>query len=106
NQTRKFAAIKPTVTNGVVRPGTLSRSGSIGRRRGSGRGERLADAVADGGQLELLARHVAEQLVGGRSLAFRPELSQQRPGLAPREPGVAEALAEVRAQLGLEGPGA
>ena len=38
----------------------------------SGRGESLADAVGDGGELERLARHLAEQLVGRRLLALPP----------------------------------
>src|SRR6476619_6697491 len=105
NQTRKFARISPTVTYGVLRPGTLSRSGSIGpQARGSARGERLADPVADGGELERLARHLAEELVGRRLLALRPQFAEQRAGLAAREPGVAEALPEMGPQLCLEGP--
>ena len=43
----------------------------------SGRGERFAHPVADGGQHELFAGHLAEQLVGCRFLALRPELAQQ-----------------------------
>src|SRR5215471_12312041 len=69
-------------------------------------GEALADAVADRGELDLGAGHVLQELVGRRLLAERPQLAQQRPGLATREPVVAELLAQVVAQLALECPGA
>ena len=44
-------------------------------KRVSGGGERFANPIADGGELELLARHVAQQLVGGRLLTLRPQLA-------------------------------
>jgi len=42
----------------------------------------FANPVADGGELELLARDLLQQLVGRRLLPFRPELAQQRARLA------------------------
>src|SRR5262245_7918890 len=69
-------------------------------------GEGLADPVADGSELERLASHLAEELVGRGSLALGPQLAQERARFAAREPCVAEALPEVGTQLGLERPGA
>src|SRR5215469_11207303 len=65
----------------------------------SDRRERFAHPVADGCQLELLAGHLVVQLVGRRLLALRPQLTQKGAGLAAREPGVAEPLPQVGAQL-------
>ena len=59
---------------------------------------------ATDGHLERRAGHVAQQLVGRRALAERPQLAQQVAGLAPREPLVAELAAQEVAQLRLERP--
>ena len=67
-------------------------------------GERLADAVGDRLHLERRARHVLEHLVRGRPLAQRPQLAEERAGLAMREPVAAEPLAQVVAELRLERP--
>src|SRR5581483_10773903 len=67
-------------------------------------GQRLAAPVADRGQLERLGGDLAQQLVRGGPLSLGPQLSQERAGLAPREPGVPESLAEVGPQLRLERP--
>jgi hypothetical protein len=61
----------------------------------SDRCEGFPHPVGDGGQFELLAGHLMQQLVGGRLLPLRPELAQQGAGLTAGEPGVAEALAEM-----------
>src|SRR4051812_10673025 len=55
----------------------------------------LAEALRHGGELDLGARHVAQQLVRRRLLAEPPQLAQERARLAPREPLAAEALAQV-----------
>src|SRR5262249_25072216 len=68
-------------------------------------GETLADPLADRRHLELGARDLVEQLVGGRPLADRPELAEQIAGVAPREPVVAELGPPEVPQLRLERPG-
>src|SRR5437762_1789459 len=101
SQTSAFATISPTVTNGNVRVGTLSRSGITAV---SGRRQALANALGCGLELEDRAGDVLQQLVGSRLLALRPELAQKRPCILAREPRVPELLAQIRAQLSLERP--
>src|SRR2546422_36261 len=89
---------------------TDSRAPSLrcGRRGGlklAGR-QRFANAVGDGFEFDPRPGHVTEDLVGGRLLALRPELADQRAGILAREPCVAELLAQERPQLGFERPGA
>src|SRR5689334_17904299 len=67
-------------------------------------GQGLADAVGDRFHLELRAGDLLQQLVGRRALSFRPELLQQRPGLARREPVRSPPRAHVVTNLGLERP--
>src|SRR6185503_1523641 len=67
-------------------------------------GETLAHALGDRRHLDLRASHVAEELVGGRALAERPQLAQELARLTAREPLVAELGAEEVAQLRLERP--
>ena len=64
----------------------------------------FGDALGDRGHLELRAGDFFQDLVRVDALAFRPELPEQRAGLALGEPRAAEALAQVGAQLRLEGP--
>src|SRR5947209_1056964 len=77
------------------------RSARLSVPRGS---EALADAIGDGRHLESRARHVLQELLGGRALPQRPELTQQVACVALREPVVAELAAEELAQLRLERP--
>src|SRR6266536_4234777 len=62
------------------------------------------DAVSDRRHLELGVGDLFQELVRIDALALRPELAEQRARLALGEPRVAEALAQVGAQLRLEGP--
>src|SRR6266481_2234486 len=101
SQTSAFATISPTVTNGNVRVGTLSRSGITAV---SGRGQPLADALGRGLELEGGAGDVLQQLLGRGLLALRPEFAQERPRILAREPRIPELLAQIRAQLSLERP--
>src|SRR5581483_12261314 len=64
----------------------------------------LPNPLADGGELQLAAGDVLDELVRRRLLALGPELADEGAGVAAREPGVAEGLAQVRTQLGLERP--
>src|SRR5439155_21063375 len=66
--------------------------------------EVLADPLGDRGHLEVAARDVADHLLGAQALALRPELAEMAARLALREPVVAVALAQMIAQLRLEGP--
>ena len=77
NQTSTFATISPIVTKGAVRRDVVAEREHRLLPRFSDRRECLADAVADSGQLERLARDLAQQLVGGRLLALGPELAQE-----------------------------
>src|SRR5690242_12619201 len=69
-----------------------------------GLGQGLADAVGDGLHLEGRAGDLLQQLVRVHALALRPELAQERAGLAPREPRRPEPLLQEGAQLRLERP--
>src|SRR6266540_1651412 len=66
--------------------------------------ERLANPLGDRFHLDRRAGDLAQQLVGVHPLALRPELAEERAGVAAREPRVAEALAQESAQLRLERP--
>src|SRR5437764_3372532 len=127
-RTTEARADRPTVLNSptssssgpVLMPGTGARpEGTISPARAAGSGARhqgaaaacgsslvqvFRDALGDRRHLELGAGDVLQQLVRVNALAFRPELAEQRAGLALREPGVPEVLAQVRAKLRLEGP--
>ena len=65
-----------------------------GRRSAlGGSRDRGADVLRDGFHLDRRAGHVLQQLVRGRLLAERPQLDEERAGLAPPEPVAAELLA-------------
>src|SRR5688572_21262942 len=55
-------------------------------------------------ELDRGAGHVLQQLVRGRLLAERPELAQERAGLAAPEPVAAELLAQEGRELCFERP--
>src|SRR5262249_57942151 len=54
------------------------------RRRSEG--EALADAIGDGAHLQSHAAGVGEELLGGRSLAERPQLPEHVPPVAAAAP--------------------
>src|SRR3954447_8746748 len=56
-------------------------------------------------EIELLAEHFAQQLVPIQPLTLAPETSQPLPGLAAREPPLAESLLEGAPPMHLERPG-
>src|SRR5262249_56777402 len=68
------------------------------------RGQAFAHARGHGRELELRARDVLQQRVGGRLLAERPQLAQEVTRGTAREPVAAELVAEEVAQLRLERP--
>src|SRR5262245_66161156 len=71
-----------------------------------GRTDVLAGAICDRLQLDRRSGNLLEQFVGRVGLPFRPQLAHERSRLPLHEPVGAEALAQVRAHLGLESPGA
>src|SRR3954465_14170975 len=91
--------MRPTVTTGNSRGGTLSRSGNTALRR-----ERFFDPARDRRELERRAGDVPEHLVCRRLLPFLPQPAPERARVAGREPCASELLAQVRAQLRLERP--
>ena len=86
-----------------ARRSSSERSEPAGRlRRSQARCSRTRSATDSSSSVE--PGDVAEEVLGGPALALAPELAQERARLAPREPRVAELLAQVAPQLRLERP--
>src|SRR6188768_2232310 len=66
--------------------------------------EDVARELGDRVHLQLLPGYLVEHLVRGHAHPGLPELSDERAGLPLREPVVAEPLAQMRSELGLERP--
>src|SRR5205823_14178849 len=95
--------LRPSQAPTIPVPGS-PRSGVPGTAFALRSRQRLANPLGGGFELERPAGHLVEHLVRSRLLPLGPELAQQRARVLAREPGIAERLAQIRAQLRLERP--
>src|SRR3954468_10517292 len=71
-----------------------------------GLGQNLSNPLCHGLHLEGGAGDLLQHLLGPHALAFGPQLAEQGAGVPRGEPSGPPLLLQVRAQLGLERPGA